>query len=214
MLIMDVLASLIAALGWSGSLVLVLLLYTQGPAFSPMLRRYLRLKLLAWTVLVLFEAGAYMADGSPESILSSTRQVVFRTITTLASWLLVYDLLRPRVVTTEPVPEALIEIDPDGIVTAWNGIAEDMFGWTPEEMLTGNVELAERIIPPQYREAHRQGLVHYRETGEAPLLDKKVTLPAVTKDGRTVIIDVRLTKHLGDRGTRFLARISPAQVVP
>ena len=63
---------------------------------------------------------------------------------------------------------AVVVIDAGGKITDWNARAETVFGWTRREAL--GQELAETIIPPRYREAHRRGLEHFLETGEGPVL--------------------------------------------
>jgi non-heme chloroperoxidase len=48
----------------------------------------------------------------------------------------------------------VVTIDGNGLVTSWNAQAERTFGWEATEVL--GAELAETIIPPQHRDAHRQ----------------------------------------------------------
>jgi NO-binding membrane sensor protein with MHYT domain len=52
--------------------------------------------------------------------------------------------------------DAVVTMDEEGRITAWNPRAAEVFGWPPEEAVGRS--LAEMIIPPQWREAHRQGL--------------------------------------------------------
>src|SRR3989441_965741 len=57
--------------------------------------------------------------------------------------------------------EAFIAMDSEGRITDWNHQAESTFGWSRSEV-TGQ-PLAQTIIPPQYREAHRRGLERSEE---------------------------------------------------
>src|SRR5688572_226924 len=52
--------------------------------------------------------------------------------------------------------DAIVGMKEDGTITLWNPNAEVLFGWTAEEAV-GRV-LAETILPPQYRDAHNDGL--------------------------------------------------------
>ena len=54
--------------------------------------------------------------------------------------------------------DALITIDHRGHVLEFNNAAEEIFGYTREEAL--GRELAELIVPPAHREAHRLSLIH------------------------------------------------------
>jgi sigma-B regulation protein RsbU (phosphoserine phosphatase) len=72
--------------------------------------------------------------------------------------------------------EAFVGMDTSGRVTDWNPEAERMFGWVRKEAL-GRL-LADLIIPPEHRQAHRRGLERFLETGQGPLLDRRVQVTA------------------------------------
>jgi PAS domain S-box-containing protein len=76
---------------------------------------------------------------------------------------------------------AVIVMDAKGIIIDWNMRAEKIFGLTRYEVL--GKELAEVIIPPEYRERHRQGLQRFLATGEGPLIDQLTEISAIRKDG-------------------------------
>src|SRR5436309_7455397 len=50
--------------------------------------------------------------------------------------------------------------------TLFRSQAEATFGWPRAEVVGRS--LADTIIPPRFREAHRLGLARYLETGEGP----------------------------------------------
>lgn len=77
--------------------------------------------------------------------------------------------------------DAIVTMDGDGIVLDWNPSAERLFGWTREEVL--GRELATFIIPEAQRDAHRAGLARYLETGTGPVLDARLELTALDRDG-------------------------------
>jgi PAS domain S-box-containing protein len=86
---------------------------------------------------------------------------------------------------------AVIVIDVTGKVIDWNPRAEHMFGWTRAE--TFGQELAEMIVPPAHRQAHRNGLQHYRATGEGPVLNRLIELSALHRDGREFPVELSIS---------------------
>ncbi|MEQ5829331.1 PAS domain S-box protein [Sulfitobacter sp. NFXS29] len=77
--------------------------------------------------------------------------------------------------------DAVIGMGPDGRVTAWNGAAEEIFGWSKEQAL--GAVLGELIVPAQHREHHTRGLEHYNRTGEGPVLEKRIKITALHQTG-------------------------------
>ena len=69
----------------------------------------------------------------------------------------------------------------DGRVIEWNPAAERTFGHTRDAAM--GQTLAELIIPPALREAHTRGLAHCRVTGEGPVLNNRLEVPALRADG-------------------------------
>jgi diguanylate cyclase (GGDEF)-like protein len=53
--------------------------------------------------------------------------------------------------------------------------------------------MAELIIPPRLREAHRRGFAHYLSTGEGPILGKRLELEAIRADGTEFPIELAIT---------------------
>jgi PAS domain S-box-containing protein len=74
----------------------------------------------------------------------------------------------------------------------WNALAEQTFGWSKEEILGRS--LVTTLIPPKYRELHERGLKKYLETGEGPVLGKKLELSALDKDGREFPIELSISE--------------------
>jgi PAS domain S-box-containing protein len=88
----------------------------------------------------------------------------------------------------EATAEAFISIDAGGLVTAWNSRAAETFGW-PAAAAVGR-PLAELIVPEPSRQAHDQGRRRYLETGEGPLLDRRVEVTALHRDGHQFPVEV------------------------
>jgi diguanylate cyclase (GGDEF)-like protein/PAS domain S-box-containing protein len=86
--------------------------------------------------------------------------------------------------------DAYIGIDASGRVTAWNRQAECTFGWSAAE--AGGKALEELIVPADLRARHAHGLAHYRATGSAPVVGKRLELPALRKDGSVLTVELRI----------------------
>ncbi|HEV8617340.1 MAG TPA: PAS domain S-box protein [Methylomirabilota bacterium] len=87
--------------------------------------------------------------------------------------------------------DAVITIDHEGRITSWNPQAEVMFGWSQDEVL--GRALSETVIPPAYRAAHERGLAHFRATGEGPVLNRRLELSALRRDGSEFPVELAIT---------------------
>jgi PAS domain S-box-containing protein len=87
--------------------------------------------------------------------------------------------------------EAFVVMDAEGLIKTWNSQAQKTFGWFAEEVLGRSV--AETITPPQYREAHTRGLQRFLATGEGPVLNRRIELSAVHKDGHEFPVELTIT---------------------
>ena len=87
--------------------------------------------------------------------------------------------------------DAVITIDTAGTITAWSKRAEEVFGWSCHEAVEARI--VETIIPARYREAHRRGLQRFLETGEGPILNKRIELTACHKDGHEFPVELTVT---------------------
>jgi len=84
--------------------------------------------------------------------------------------------------------DAFIAIDTAGMIITWNTQAEATFGWSRAEAL--GRRLSEIIIPPQHRQAHERGLKHLNTTGHGPVLNQRLELTALHRDGREFPIEI------------------------
>jgi PAS domain S-box-containing protein len=87
--------------------------------------------------------------------------------------------------------DAVVTIDPQGIITGWNPRAESMFGWPYTEAL-GRL-LSDTIVPPRNREAHKAGLQRFHETGEGPVLNRRIETTALHRDGYEFPVELAIT---------------------
>src|SRR5262249_43130529 len=65
--------------------------------------------------------------------------------------------------------DCIVTIDAQGRIIEFNPSAERTFGYVREEVI--GRDLADVIIPPAHRVAHRQGMARYFHTGTSRVLD-------------------------------------------
>jgi PAS domain S-box-containing protein len=103
----------------------------------------------------------------------------------------------------ESALDAVITIDARGLIIGWNLQAERIFGWPSQEII--GQALADTIIPKRYRKAHRHGLQHFLETGEGPLLNKRVEIEALHRDGHEFPVELTITPLKAGKAFTFCA---------
>jgi PAS domain S-box-containing protein len=85
--------------------------------------------------------------------------------------------------------DGIVVMDGKGTTLEFNRSAQQIFGYTREEVRGKPV--ADLIIPPAHREAHRVGLKHYLATGEGRIIDKHIDeLTAIRKGGEEFPVEL------------------------
>ena len=97
-------------------------------------------------------------------------------------------------------PDAIIVINKNSIITLWNPKAEEIFGWKAEEVV--GLHLSDTIVPPQYREGHKEGMKRFIETGEARILNITLNLTALNNQGKEFPISITISKA-SKQGNKF-----------
>ncbi len=87
--------------------------------------------------------------------------------------------------------DAAITIDADGTIISWNIHAENIFGWPCAEII--GRPLHETIIPPRYREAHLRGMARYLSTGMEVVINSRIEISALHRDGREFPVELAIT---------------------
>jgi PAS domain S-box-containing protein len=85
----------------------------------------------------------------------------------------------------------VISIDQRGRVTYVNSAFEHIFGYRADEVI--GRELAEVVVPPSLREAHRQGFARYPATWPA-VLDRRIEITAMRADGSEFPAELTVTR--------------------
>jgi PAS domain S-box-containing protein len=97
----------------------------------------------------------------------------------------------------ETAQEAFISIDSEGTIVAWNPEAEETFGWSRDEAV--GRELAAVVLPDRYRAPHRAGIKRFLETREGPVLNKRLELTALHKEGHEFPVELTISPtRIGD----------------
>lgn len=99
--------------------------------------------------------------------------------------------------------DAVIGMDSDGRVIAWNLQAERVFGWTAAEAL--GASLVELVVPPDRRRAHHEGLDRFLRTGQSRILNQRIEIEAIRRDGRQFPCELTIIPLPEDGGTVFYA---------
>ena len=105
----------------------------------------------------------------------------------------------------ETAQDAFVAMDREGRIVGWNRQAEKIFGWPRDEALGRLV--ADTLVPPRLREDHLGGLKRFLATGEGPVLDKRLELSAVRRDGTEFPVEITIWPTGAGEGQRFNALI-------
>ncbi|MBK8000458.1 MAG: PAS domain S-box protein [Verrucomicrobia bacterium] len=87
--------------------------------------------------------------------------------------------------------DAVIAMDDHGYITGWNRQAEATFGWNLEEVR--GRKLGEVIVPERLRESHEKGLSRFLTTRSSTMLNRRIEVPALRKDGQEISIELSVT---------------------
>jgi PAS domain S-box-containing protein len=92
----------------------------------------------------------------------------------------------------EAAHDGVLSIDQHARITYANTSAERIFGYRADELI--GQEMAEVIVPPSLREAHRAGFSRYMTTGESRILDRRIEITALRADGREFPAELTVTR--------------------
>ncbi len=111
------------------------------------------------------------------------------------------DALHRRRTVLDNAHVAFVSMDEAGLIVDWNEAAVQLFGWRAAEVL--NLELAQVIVPERMRDQHRAGLVCYLSTGEAHIINWRVELPALRRDGSEFAAELSISEVWFDGQRQF-----------
>ena len=99
--------------------------------------------------------------------------------------------------------DAFVVIDEDSRVQDWNPAAERLFGWSRDEII--GKTLVETIIPERFRRLHLEGMQRFLSTGQAPVTERRLEVPARTRAGGEVPVEISVAAMSDGSGYAFSA---------
>jgi PAS domain S-box-containing protein len=87
----------------------------------------------------------------------------------------------------ESSPDAILTIDEESTILSANAAVERIFGYVPQELVGRRLST---LIPERLRAAHDAGIARFLRTGRRNIPWTGVLLPALTKDGREIPVEV------------------------
>ena len=148
-----------------------------------------------------------------------TGEIALALVAILTVMLIIFDRLlaraRQRDADLEATTDRLastVAASLDGIVIAneageivdFNEAAEGIFGWQRDEMIGHKLE--DRIIPNQFREAHRNGMSRYLKSRDPHVLNAgRIELSALRKTGEEFPVELNITSAQQGDGELFIA---------
>ena len=104
----------------------------------------------------------------------------------------------------EAAPDAIMQVDAEGRIILLNRIAEDMFGYSRDELLGQPVEA---LIPKELHARHAEHREHYRQHPMTRTMGSGLALEAIRKDGSRFPVEISLSPSDSAEGFRVTAII-------
>lgn len=99
-----------------------------------------------------------------------------------------------KAMITDASLDGLITINDDGVVLEFSEMAEEIFGWSVEEIKGKLME--DFIIPDAMRPLHKAGMKKFKQDGTGPLIGQRVEVEALRKDGSLFPIELTLVSGM------------------
>jgi putative addiction module CopG family antidote len=91
----------------------------------------------------------------------------------------------------EAALDCIVTVTDNSTVVEWNPAAERTFGFARDAVL--GQDLAQLIIPPEFRDRHYEGMARYLTTGEGPVLRQRIELEALRADGSRFPVELAIS---------------------
>ena len=106
--------------------------------------------------------------------------------------------------TFEVSTDAIVVSDDQGVILDFNRSAEQVFCYSRAEAI--GAQMAELIIPPQYREAHYAGMERFNQTKEPRLVGQgRIEITALRKSGEEFPVEISIGQASDHRGAIFIS---------
>jgi PAS domain S-box-containing protein len=90
----------------------------------------------------------------------------------------------------ESAPDAIVIVDPAGVITIVNAQTESLFGWARAELLGQHIEM---LIPKRFRAQHQLHRMGYSRQPKARAMGSDLTLLGLRRDGSEFPIEISLS---------------------
>ncbi len=100
-------------------------------------------------------------------------------------------------------PEAVIVMDAEGIIDRWNPTAEEIFGWTSNEII--GKPFHEFVIPPHQREIYLKGIKHFLVGKKRHVLNTPIEIEVMNRNGNLFTIALNISPTLMKGRYLFIA---------
>lgn len=111
------------------------------------------------------------------------------------------DAQRRTSAIVETALDAVIGMNHEGVITEFNPSAVRMFGYARDAAV--GRQLAELLIPPNLRQAHRDGLRRYLLSGVGTLIDRRFETTAQRADGHEFPVEIAIARVRGEDPPTF-----------
>lgn len=101
--------------------------------------------------------------------------------------------------------DAVVTMSAEGLITGWNTQAEATFGWNRVEV--AGLRMFEVLIPERDRQAHEEGLRRFLSSGQTRVMNRRLEMTALRRDGREIPIELAITPIRTAQGVSFSAFI-------
>lgn len=88
--------------------------------------------------------------------------------------------------------DCVVTMNHEGRILEFNPAAEDTFGYRKADVI--GKELAEIIVPPSLRDAHRSGFARYLATGTDTIIGRRLQITAMRADGSEFPVELAITR--------------------
>jgi len=92
---------------------------------------------------------------------------------------------------TDSVNDAILMMNPNGIITFWNPAAVRMLGYSEAEAIGQNLHAL--IAPAKFHEAHKAALPMFQQTGQGNAIRKTLDMKACRKDNSEIHVQLSLS---------------------
>jgi PAS domain S-box-containing protein len=97
--------------------------------------------------------------------------------------------------------DSIVTMNREGRIVEFNPMAEQTFGYRREEVI-GRL-MADVIIPEEFRQAHHAGLRRFLSGGGEHVLNRRLELSALRRDGARFPVELTITLARGANGESF-----------